>query len=352
MMHRRFSQQVIAWHKQSGRKNLPWQTNVTPYRVWVSEIMLQQTQVATVIPYYQRFISRFQDVKALAEASLDSVLQLWAGLGFYARAKNMHKCAQILVTEHDTKFPKNLTTLQKLPGIGISTAGAILSFAFKQRGLILDGNIKRVLSRYLMIEGNLNASKSQSELWKLVEKLTPTQDCAAFNQAMMDIGALICTPNTPQCANCPLQADCKAHKVGQETDFPQKQVAKTIPTKKIFMLILENDEKQILLDQRPPTGIWNNLWCFPICEKEQEITTICKEKYGYTLTEISRQKPFVHRLSHVHLLITPIYAKAHASTVMEATSKWHDVAYAFTCAIPKPVKMILENALSKTSIKK
>ena len=211
---------MIAWFAQHGRKDLPWQQDPTPYRVWVSEIMLQQTQVRTVIPYYQRFMQAFPDLRALAAAPLDQVLHHWSGLGYYARARNLHRAAQRIRDDHAGRFPEDIEVVMRLPGIGRSTAGAVLSLACGQRHAILDGNVKRVLARFHAVEGWPGKTAVLEQLWALAEAATPQRDVAAYNQAMMDLGATLCRRGTPECPSCPLQSDCRACKLGRQSEFP------------------------------------------------------------------------------------------------------------------------------------
>ena len=258
-----FGQRVLQWFDAAGRKNLPWQYNPTPYRVWVSEIMLQQTQVATVIPYYERFMARFDNLAALATAPIDDVLSHWSGLGYYARARNLHRCAQIVVAEHAGALPTNSDELQALPGIGRSTAGAILSLAHGQVQPILDGNVKRVLARHRAIAGWPGQSAVLKTLWAISEDVTPNQRCGPFNQAMMDLGATVCTRSKPHCGACPLSDDCQALASGDPTQYPGKKPKKDKPVKSTVMLLVKNKAGKTLLEKRPPSGIWGGLWSLP-----------------------------------------------------------------------------------------
>lgn len=292
-----FSANLLAWFEKHGRKDLPWQHPRTAYRVWVSEIMLQQTQVATVIPYFERFIKTFPDLETLANAPLDQVLQLWTGLGYYARARNLHQTAQIIVNQFNGIFPDRLEDLVSLKGIGKSTAGAILALAFDQHQTILDGNVKRVLSRCYALE-----SSNENDLWALAEQLTPTHNTADYTQAIMDLGATICTRTKPRCLECPQQQICRAHQLGRETQFPVVKRKKILPIKETQMLMIQNAHRQILLQRRPLRGLWGGLWIFPMWDEPLEKWF---EKYGQATYDIFPS--FRHTFTHFHLDITPIY---------------------------------------------
>lgn len=304
----RFATKLLRWFDKFGRKDLPWQKNITPYRVWISEIMLQQTQVATVIPYFERFITKFPNVKALANAQLDDVLHLWTGLGYYARARNIHKTAKIISQEFSQKFPEDLEGLLTLPGIGRSTAGAILSIACKKSMPILDGNVKRVLTRHEGIEGWPGENKVAQTLWTVAEKYTPLQRCNDYTQAIMDLGATLCTRTAPQCPICPLQKSCFAYKEGRQKDFPSPKKRAILPVKNIRFLILQNDKKQILLLKRPLVGIWGGLWCFPECKASEDLVDYCRNEFDSVIDTYCIGTMFRHTFSHFHLDITPIYA--------------------------------------------
>lgn len=270
----RFADSVISWFESHGRHDLPWQTDPSPYRVWVSEIMLQQTQVGTVFPYYQRFMARFPDVATLARADIDQVLHLWTGLGYYARARNMHKAARAIVETCRGRFPDTVEELIQLSGIGRSTAGAILALAHHRPAPILDGNVKRVLARCFAVEGYPGNSKVQSELWALAERLLPRQmddsrggrirsRIAAYTQGMMDLGATLCTRGNPDCLRCPLQSRCLAWQRGEIDRYPGKKPAKALPVRSVTMFILQDHEGRVLLEKRPPNGVWGSLYSLP-----------------------------------------------------------------------------------------
>lgn len=305
----KFSQQVLAWFDQHGRKNLPWQNPRTPYHVWVSEIMLQQTQVATVIKYFQRFIKHFPNLSKLAAAELDDVLTLWSGLGYYSRARNLHRTAQIIQQQYRGKFPNDLEKLQNLPGIGRSTAGAIMALSMNKRAPILDGNVKRVLCRFHAAEGLPNDSQFITRLWELAEKYTPQTRVADYTQAMMDLGATVCTRSKPKCHACPLQKNCLAYQQGNPENYPNKKTTKTIPVRAINLLILQNNKGEIFLEKRPPVGIWGGLWSLPECPVNQDIKQWCEEKYFCKTKSHKTLQSFRHTFSHFHLDITPISIK-------------------------------------------
>jgi len=303
-----FSTHVVNWYHQQGRKHLPWQQNKTPYRVWISEIMLQQTQVATVIPYYHRFMASFPDIIALANADEDEVLHHWTGLGYYARARNLHKSAKLIAENYQGVFPQEIEQVIALPGIGRSTAGAILSLSLKQHHPILDGNVKRVLARCYLVEGYNGLSAFDKSLWQLSEQLTPAAETDCFNQAMMDLGATVCTRSKPNCELCPLQQTCLAFTADEQSNYPQKKPKKKIPEKSTIMIIpkiITDGKNQVLMEKRPPTGIWGGLWCFHEVNKYEQIAGLLESLH---LQEHSREAlaGFRHTFSHFHLDIEPL----------------------------------------------
>jgi A/G-specific adenine glycosylase len=309
---KQFATQIVTWYHQQGRKHLPWQQNKTPYSVWISEIMLQQTQVATVIPYYQRFMASFPNIKDLANADEDSVLHHWTGLGYYARARNLHKAAQLINSQYKGAFPEEIAQVIALPGIGRSTAGAILSLSLNQHHPILDGNVKRVLARNYLVEGYTGLAKFEKTLWPISEALTPATDTSYYTQAMMDLGATVCTRSKPSCEICPVKTSCLAFASSQQADFPQKKPKKKIPEKRTIMVIpritTENND-HVLMEKRPPTGIWGGLWCFYEFSDKDEITHLL-ESLGLkpeTKKDYLQELPtFRHTFSHFHLDISPI----------------------------------------------
>jgi len=310
----RFRQSVLDWFREHGRHDLPWQENPTPYRVWVSEIMLQQTQVGTVIPYFQRFMIRFPDIKTLAAAQQDEVLHLWTGLGYYARARNLHECARRVVNDHKGEFPSSVDALSDLPGIGRSTAGAILSLGMGKAAAILDGNVKRVLSRCFAVSGWPGQSAVAGQLWALSETLTPktpTDRAGHFNQAMMDLGATVCTRSKPACDRCPLVKQCKALAEARIAEFPGKKPGRQIPVRQTTMLICIDADGKVLLHKRDDSGIWGGLWSFPECTTDTDLADAAASATGIpSLTEDHLQQqwlePLRHTFSHFHLDIRPV----------------------------------------------
>jgi A/G-specific adenine glycosylase len=350
MTSAKFSQQVLNWFSQHGRKNLPWQKPRTPYRVWISEIMLQQTQVATVIDYFQRFIKRFPAVETLAAANLDDVLTLWAGLGYYSRARNLHRTAQIIQQQYHGKFPQQLEQLQTLPGIGRSTAGAIMALSMNKRAAILDGNVKRVLSRVHAVDGSPTNPKVIKQLWKLAEQYTPEKNIAEYTQAMMDLGATICTRSKPKCTQCPLQKNCIAYQQGNPAQYPNKKITKTLPVRAIHLLILQNNKGEIFLEKRPPVGIWGGLWSLPECPLDQDVQQWCTEKY-FCHTKSQKTLPaFRHTFSHFHLDITPVVIKIdqwRPPAMDNNNLVWCDVTQLASKGLAAPVKQLLTRISNK-----
>jgi len=267
----RFAGSLLQWQRSYGRHDLPWQKQ-DAYRVWLSEIMLQQTQVSTVIPYYHNFLQHFPDLKTLANANIDQVLQHWQGLGYYARARNLHRAAQVIRDQHQGQFPRRMEQVEALPGIGRSTAGAILSFAYGQNWPILDGNVKRVLARCFQVPGWYGQSETMKRLWQLSEELTPGEDSASFNQAMMDIGSMLCLKSRPICEACPLREHCASYRDHSQALYPEKKPKKAKPHKHTLML-LHRYRDQLLLYRRPPSGIWGGLWSLPEVDDESQIET-------------------------------------------------------------------------------
>ena len=304
-MKTNFASRVLRWFDQHGRHDLPWQKKRTLYRVWVSEIMLQQTQVKTVIPYYKKFMQRFPDVKRLAGASQDEVLQYWAGLGYYSRGRNLHKAAQLIAEQHGGRVPRTPEALIALPGIGRSTAAAILSQALDQRQVILDGNVKRVLSRYRMVEGWPGNKAVEQQLWHIAEELTPSGRNADYTQAIMDMGATLCTRSKPACDDCPVSKDCMALAADDVGSYPAKKPKKVLPVKQTRLLILIDQQGAILLEKRPPSGIWGGLWSLPEVDPQQDIATTCQQRWGLELTHHEESPVFRHSFSHYHLDIRP-----------------------------------------------
>lgn len=324
-----FSTRIINWYDIFGRKQLPWQISKTPYKVWISEIMLQQTQVATVIPYFEKFIARFPDIDTLANAEQDEVLHYWTGLGYYARARNLHKAAQIMQSQFNGEFPTDFDDVLALPGIGRSTAGAVLSLSLGLNFPILDGNVKRVLARHDAIEGWPGKKNVEQALWKLTEKLTPAEGIQKYNQAMMDIGATVCTRSKPNCAQCPVAIDCKAQLSGRQSEFPGKKPKKTVPEKSAWLLVIE-DNHRVQLEKRPSTGIWGGLWCFPQFSQRHELENYIKDKQ-LKVESTQELTGFRHTFSHFHLDVQPILVRSSGDSdtqIMEQTSSvWYNLTH-------------------------
>ena len=339
-----FAQRIIQWFDQHGRTDLPWQQNPTSYRVWVSEIMLQQTQVNTVIPYYARFMQRFPDVASLAAAPLDDVLHHWSGLGYYARARNLHRTAGIIVSEGG-QFPSTLVSMQALPGIGRSTAGAILSLAQGQPMAILDGNVKRVLARHQAIAGWPGQAQVLRQLWDVAEANTPSEHTAVYNQAMMDLGATLCTRSNPACDRCPVASSCRAYASGDWSTYPGKKPAKSIPVRTVQMLILRDLEGQILLEKRPPQGIWGGLWSLPEIPTGHDPEQWCLAQ-GLGLPTWQRDLSMRrHTFSHFHLDISPreYCAEYGIHQVLEAdTYVWYNPHQPESFGFAAPVSRLIQ----------
>ncbi len=345
--HLPFSARVLTWFDCHGRKNLPWQQNKTPYRVWVSEIMLQQTQVTTATPYYQDFMATFPTVQELAAADLDDVLRLWSGLGYYARARNLHRAARQVMEEYQGIFPDSVEALSELPGIGRSTAGAIVAIAHQKRAAILDGNVKRVLARHGGIEGWPGDSKILKQLWSLAEERTPHERADAYAQAMMDLGATLCTARQPGCLTCPLQADCQAFALGRMEQIPAGRPKKQLPERHCQLLLLINDAGEILLERRPASGIWGGLWSLPQAELEvgdDELLDIWHQRHGIELVPLGNLGPIRHTFSHFHLVMTPrLWRATETSRRVGETSglTWH-APDEQAPGLPAPIKRLLQ----------
>ena len=318
-----FSKKVLQWFDQHGRKDLPWQQDRSPYKVWISEIMLQQTQVATAIPYFERFMVQLPTLERLASAELDEVLSLWAGLGYYARARNLHRAAQIIQNDFEGKFPQNFEQVLSLPGIGRSTTGAILSLALGQHHPILDGNVKRVLARHFVVDGWPGKPSVTNTLWTHSEQLTPKKRVGDFNQAMMDLGSGICTRSKPLCTQCPVASSCQACSNSTQTEYPGKKPKKTTPVREIQMLLVSNSNGEILLQRRPPSGIWGGLLSLPEIPVVADTTQWCKNTFGITVNKKIRWPVLRHTFSHFHLDISPVLSnvKSHNNSVMD-TTEW------------------------------
>lgn len=340
------SERLLAWYRIHGRKDLPWQHPVAPYRVWISEIMLQQTQVQAVIPYFEKFLARFADVHALAAASVDEVLHLWSGLGYYARARNLHRAANLVVSEHAGELPRELDVLMTLPGIGRSTAAAILALSFGDRHAILDGNVKRVLCRYHAIEGWPGAGGVARRLWAIAEAHTPDEDLAAYTQAVMDLGATVCARSQPRCDECPLNGDCLALAEGRENELPQPKPRKAAPLRQTVFVIVRDARGRVLLERRPPAGIWGGLWSFPECEPGVDVGAWCREHLGIAVKPVRELDALRHTFSHFRLDIQPVLlsieSTATASAVEDTSDRqWYEVDGAERIGLAAPVARLL-----------
>lgn len=338
------SKRVFKWFDRFGRKDLPWQKHINPYRVWVSEIMLQQTQVATVIPYFERFLAELSSVQLLAEASEDTVLHLWTGLGYYSRARNLHKTAKLVCKHYDGQFPDTVELLSELPGIGRSTAGAIVSIAFKQPAPILDGNVKRVLARFHGVDGWPGQSAVAAQLWEYAQAHSPSQRVADYSQAMMDLGATVCTRSNPDCVGCPLNRDCVAHLQGEPGRYPGKKPKKRLPVKQTQMLIIRNQRGEVMLEKRPPSGIWGSLWSFPQLDLGQDPASYCLKTLGKKPSTIDNWPDYRHTFSHYHLDINPVLVtlKQQPNMVMEDSHQlWYNVKQPQAIGLAAPIKKLL-----------
>lgn len=337
-----FASRLIAWQREHGRHGLPWQV-ADGYHVWLSEIMLQQTQVTTVLDYYPRFLAKFPTIFDLAAAPLDDVLALWSGLGYYTRARNLHKCAQAVVAQYGGQFPSDPALVAELPGIGRSTAAAITAFSYGTRAAILDGNVKRVLTRWAGIEGYPSVKAVENRLWDLANALLPTAGIEAYTQGLMDLGATVCTPKKPSCLTCPMSADCQARLNNRQAELPTPKPKKTVPEKSTVMLIIRNDAGQILLEKRPPTGIWGGLWSLPEVESTLIASELAAQQLGLKIELEPALPDFVHVFTHYKLTITPQPAYAIAASALhESNAQWFNIDAALAAGIPTPIRKILQ----------
>jgi A/G-specific adenine glycosylase len=347
-----FAASLIEWHARQGRHDLPWQLDRTPYRVWVSEIMLQQTQVTTVIPYYERFMAQFPTVSALADSPIDAVLHLWAGLGYYARARNLHRAACRIRDEFNGEFPRTFDGVASLPGIGRSTAGAILALSRAERFPILDGNVKRVLARFFGVVGSTADRAVADKLWKLSEICTPDEHVDIYTQAIMDLGATVCTRHKPLCAYCPVAADCFANLTGRQQDLPSpRRAAKgSRRSREVFMLVAMRDDGSVLLERRPESGIWGGLWCLPEFETVSAATVYVGHKLMAARAQPEQLSIVEHAFTHFDLVITPLLTTcAGKAGVMDTIpTVWYNTREPARIGLPAPIKTLLENLASPT----
>lgn len=337
---------LVAWQRTHGRHGLPWQQTNDPYRVWLSEVMLQQTQVTTVLPYYERFLQRFPTVAALAAAPLDEVLAMWSGLGYYSRARNLHRCAVAVVEVHGGRFPPTAAQLAELPGIGPSTAAAIASFCFGERVSILDGNVRRVLGRVLAFDGDLAKPAEERRLWSLAQTLVPASsaDMPAYTQGLMDLGSGVCTVRQPQCLLCPLQEVCRARRAGTPTDYPVRTRKLVRTARENWWLWLEREqagERQLWFTQRPATGVWAGLWTLPLYDSEgalaQEAALLC----GKRRPALQSGPTIRHALTHFDWTLHPRRLLAGAAEPAEP-GRWVGLRASLDLALPAPLRKLIE----------
>ena len=344
-----FTPALLDWFAENGRKNLPWQNPRTPYHVWISEVMLQQTQVKTVIPYFEKFIARFPDIKTLASATEDDVLAYWAGLGYYSRGRNLQKTAYLITTIFKNTFPSDLKQLITLPGIGDSTAAAIRSLAFNQPAAILDGNVKRILSRYFLISGQPNTSAIKKTYMQHANACLPNTRAANYTQAIMDLGALICTPRNPKCNICPMASHCLAKAKKLTADYPEKAPKKTIPTREAQFILLHNVKRSVIyLEKQPSQGLWGGLWSLPKLEKNACAITHIQTTHALQ-TQTSLPLPMLkHAFTHFKLNLYPsaLCVQTHnLNQILPENGRWIDISALSTFGLPKPIKQIIDQFL-------
>ena len=344
---RSFASRLVAWQKRQGRHDLPWQGTRDAYAIWLSEIMLQQTQVTTVIPYYQRFLRRFPTVHALAKAPQDDVLALWSGLGYYSRARNLHQAARMIVEAYGGRMPDDAAAVQALPGIGRSTAAAICVFAHGGRHAILDGNVKRVLARHGGVRGYPGNARVQETLWRKAEALLPARDIVPYTQGLMDLGAGICARANPRCSQCPVRADCVAHAQGLTAILPEAKPRAVLPRRGTVMLLLQRGS-DILLEKRAPRGIWGGLWSLPEADAAstvRDVPRLCHERFGAAVMSAKMLPPVAHGFTHFKLTIQPVWVRVKIQRGKTAAplrgALWLPLRDAVSAALPAPVRKIL-----------
>ena len=337
-----FASDIIAWQRRAGRHDLPWQKVSDPYRVWLSEIMLQQTQVNAVVPYFERFLKRFPTLQHLADATEDDVLAVWSGLGYYARARNLHRAARHIVQAHQGKLPERFDDIVALPGVGRSTAGAIAVFAFGERQPILDGNVKRVFARYFGIEGYPGVKSVADRLWDLADQLLPPRNVQAYTQGLMDLGAQVCTRSRPRCDACPLAQRCMARSQGRIDVLPTPRPKKARPQRSTVMLLIEHGGR-LMMEKRPATGVWGGLWSFPEIDAADNVLHICRSQFGTDVHAIDQMAPIEHGFTHFSLTIAPLLCRAEQrqSCVEMPGRAWVGLDEAMRYPIPVPVRKLV-----------
>lgn len=357
-----FARRLIDWQRRHGRHDLPWQGTRDPYRIWVAEVMLQQTQVATALRYYSRFLESFPDVAALARAPLDAVLARWSGLGYYRRAHHLHAAARVVMAEHGGRFPADSATLAALPGIGRSTAAAVAAFASGERAAILDGNVKRVLARHRGIDGWPGERDVETRMWALAESLLPragASPIAVYTQALMDLGATLCTRLRPRCGECPVAADCVARIEGCVDDLPHPRPGRSVPSRALRVLVVERGDR-LALEKRPSIGVWAGLWSLPELSLGDDVTAAVVARFGVAPATQRAATPFVHRFTHFALTLHPLYvrlpyaaecgagvaAMVRAAELDDAAAGvgWFTPDEALASALPAPIRALLRRA--------
>ena len=346
-----FSAAVIGWQKQHGRHALPWQNTRDAYRIWLSEIMLQQTQVTAVIPYYQKFLQSFPTVESLAAAPSEAVMSHWSGLGYYTRARNLHRCAQRVTTEYGGRFPDDPELLADLPGIGRSTAAAIAAFSYGKRAAILDGNVKRVFARVFGVEGFPGAKAVEDQLWRRAVALLPQADMESYTQGLMDLGATLCVRGKPACDRCPLASRCVALATGRTAELPVRKPKKAVPEKETMMLVI-SEGNEVLLEQRPDSGIWGGLLSLPELPLSPDADAfgtaveMAMQPFG-VIAACRKLQPFSHVFTHFKLHISPyqVVLEKRRPHVAESVHVWYPIAQLADAPLPAPVKKLLLGVL-------
>ena len=343
-----FAARVVAWHARYGRHDLPWQNTRDPYRIWLSEVMLQQTQVSAVIPYYERFVAALPDVAALAGAPLDTVFALWSGLGYYRRARHLHAAANAIIQKHGGVFPRDVGEIAALPGIGRSTAAAIAAFAYGTRAAILDGNVKRVFARHRGIEGYPGEAKIEQRLWSIAESELPDANMPAYTQAMMDLGATVCVRTRPRCDACPVAEDCTARRERCVDRIPAPRPLRALPERSARMLMIEAGDL-LLFERRAESGVWAGLWSLPEVGIDDDVSVACVSRVGAAPLSCAALPPIEHGFTHFRLTIHPVRIGVAAAPAALASSDraWWTVEHALRQGVPAPVRRLLEALRSK-----